>query len=479
MPSVADLSGFPCYEVEFKKDGSLHDGADLDGPIAFIKKNGLTDLFAISHGWNDDMNDARKLYKDFFAAMRNVLDGAQSPLEKGRKLGVLAILWPSKRFAEKALIPSGAAGASSSKSASLVIEHIDSLKGFFDSTGADGALEKAKDLVADLEDSAKAQRKFVRLIRSVLSASGDDPEGATDRFTSLEGDSLMARLKEPIVMLPAKQAGKGGAANLLGDAARKVQGAARSAGVAVVDAGKGMVAAAERLLNYTTYYQMKERAGIVGRGGVYQILRKIRDAKMNVRLHLVGHSFGGRLVTSAALGPAGQPAIKPESMTLLQAAFSHNGFAAKYDGTHDGFFRQVVAAKQVNGPILISHTANDKAVGIAYALASRISGVTGAALGDASDAFGGIGRNGAVKTKEAVFLELGPVGTAYEFAPGALYNLHADVISGHSDICKEPVGYALLAAVAKSGPKAKPAAAASAPRQTSRRSARRGVSPSR
>jgi hypothetical protein len=99
---------------------------------------------------------------------------------------------------------------------------------------------------------------------------------------------------------------------------------------------------------------------------------------------------------------------------------------------------------------LITHTANDKAVGIAYALASRISRETGAGLGDAADIYGGIGRNGAVKTSEAVPLELGAVGAAYDFAPGKLYNLHADVITEHSDICKEPVTYALLAAIAKS-----------------------------
>ena len=455
MPVVANLSGFPCYEVQFKKDGSMNDGADLDGPVAFIKDKEITDLFVISHGWNNDMKDARALYKNFFAVMRKALDGGQAPLEKGRKFGVLAILWPSKRFTEQALIPSGAAAASSKANAKLVKEHIDSLKGFFDAPGADLALEKAKELVLDLEDSAAARGEFVRLIRSALPAFGDDPEGATDHFHSLEGDSLMKRLKEPIVVLAGKQAGKGGAASLLGDAVR-------AAGNAVVDAGKGMAAAAGRLLNLTTYYQMKERAGLVGRGGVYQILRKIRDAKMGVRLHLAGHSFGGRLVTSAALGTPGEPAIKPESMMLMQAAFSHNGFAAKYDGKNDGFFRQVVAAKQVNGPILITHTANDKAVGIAYALASRISGVTGAALGDASDIYGGIGRNGAVKTKEAKFLEIGQVGTDYDFAPGVLYNLHADVISEHSDICKEPVVAALLVAVAASGTSAKAAPAAAA-----------------
>ena len=52
-------------------------------------------------------------------------------------------------------------------------------------------------------------------------------------------------------------------------------------------------------------------------------------------------------------------------MTLLQGAFSHNGFASKFDGSNDGGFRQVVAQKKVRGPILITHTRNDKAVGIA------------------------------------------------------------------------------------------------------------------
>ncbi len=61
---------------------------------------------------------------------------------------------------------------------------------------------------------------------------------------------------------------------------------------------------------------------------------------------------------------------------------------------------------KVNGPILITHTKNDKAVGIAYPLASRINGVKTAALGDENDPYGGIGRNGAQKTPEAVVGEL-------------------------------------------------------------------------
>jgi hypothetical protein len=53
----------------------------------------------------------------------------------------------------------------------------------------------------------------------------------------------------------------------------------------------------------------------------------------------------------------------------LQAAFSHNGFAVKFDGTHDGDFRTVLGDKRISGPILITHTKNDNAVGIAHPLA--------------------------------------------------------------------------------------------------------------
>ena len=61
----------------------------------------------------------------------------------------------------------------------------------------------------------------------------------------------------------------------------------------------------------------------------------------------------------------------------------------------NGFFRAVVDQQRVNGPILVTHTKNDKAVGVAYPLASRINGDKTAAFGDENDVFGGLGRNGA------------------------------------------------------------------------------------
>ena len=41
---------------------------------------------------------------------------------------------------------------------------------------------------------------------------------------------------------------------------------------------------------------------------------------------------------------------------LLQAAFSHNGLAEKFDGTNDGAFRTVLRDRRISGPLLITHT---------------------------------------------------------------------------------------------------------------------------
>ena len=102
-------------------------------------------------------------------------------------------------------------------------------------------------------------------------------------------------------------------------------------------------------------------------------------------------------------------------MTLLQAAFSHNGFAEKFDQSHDGFFRKVVTDRKVSGPIVITYTKNDNAVGLMYPLASLIAGQNASKIGDANDPYGGIGRNGAQKTPEAVNGILGAVGNTYQF----------------------------------------------------------------
>jgi hypothetical protein len=111
----------------------------------------------------------------------------------------------------------------------------------------------------------------------------------------------------------------------------------------------------------------------------------------------------------------------------------------------------VVDSKRIAGPILVTYTPNDKAVGVAYPLASRISGDRAAAFGDKDDVFGGLGRNGVqqMEGNESVDGKLLEAGAAYSFKAGTFFNLEAsNFIKSHGDVTGRQVAYAVRAAIA-------------------------------
>lgn len=438
---MQQVAGFPYFEIQFNKDGAIVSRNEVTQIVDFAGQGTITDLLVISHGWNNDMDDARNFYKAFFTHVRHQLDQGALPGLAGRSFAILGVLWPSKKFAEKELTPGGAASTAGAISNKLIQEQLANLKGAFDAPNADTLLSQAEALVPKLESSPAAREEFADLLRQLMPQSPAQEGEVPQQFFKLSSKTLMDRLAKPPRINGAARTTSGGAAQgTTGHAAGNT------------DFGQmltGAKAAAMNLLNFVTYYQMKDRAGVVGQKGLYQVLRKLREKRPSLRLHLTGHSFGSRLLSAAVNGPDDQPAIQVSSMTMLQAAFSHHGFAERFDGKKNGFFRRVVAEQRVNGPILISHTPNDTAVGIAYPIASRLLGQNASGLGDKNDPFGGMGRNGAQKTPEAIDGTMLDVGGAYSFQAGKVYNLSADSwIKSHSNISNKQVAYALLAAIA-------------------------------
>jgi hypothetical protein len=436
------LEGFPYFEVEFDKKGKAFDPKQIEALTDYLATDQASDLFVISHGWNNDMADARGLYKRFFVDMRKMIDSKKVPGIEGRKFAIMAVLWPSAKFADQELIPGGAAGADSPITTDMLRAQLDSMKGMFNTKKGRETLDEAKKLIPKLEDSPKAQAKFADLLRSLLPKTKSGDVDAADDFASLPGNEVMQRLSRPVPVVLSEPK-SGGGASMIEETGSTIGGGAAGGFFS------GVKWAAQHLLNLTTYYQMKERSGLVGSTGVNEILRTIRAAHPGLKLHLIGHSFGGRLVTAAIAGTEDAPPIKVDTLTLLQAAFSHYGFAQDYEGSSDGFFRRVITEKRILGPALISCTPNDKAVGMAYPLASLLAGQVAASIGDKNDKYGGIGRNGAQKTPEASDGTLLELDGSYKFQPGKLHNLQADAfIKGHSDICHPQVAYAILNAVA-------------------------------
>ena len=441
MPS---LSAFPYFEIEFTKDGAVHDQAQVTALAQGVGPgSGVTDLLVISHGWNNDMADARALYAKFFACVRSVLDRDRPAAVAGRVFAVMAVLWPSKKFADEELIPSGAAALGSAVSAAFVEQQLERFDEALATPETSAALARARALVPALPNSPKAQEEFANLIRSVLTPDDAQAEDASADFFAQSGKELMDRLSKPtLVWRPSP--GGGGAAGI----GLSGPGAAAGAAAGLGDTFSGVLSGARNLLNYATYYLMKTRAGAVGRGGVNDLLRQLKAARPDLRMHLIGHSFGARLVTAAVDGPPSQAAAVFDTLTLIQAAFSHNGFAQKFDGSRDGGFRSVLTGHKLRGSILVTHSQRDRAVGVAYPLASRVAGQDASALGDANDRFGGLGRNGAQHTPERVVGTLLPAPSAYSFEAGKVFNLNADeIIAEHSDICHDEVAWALLAGV--------------------------------
>jgi hypothetical protein len=433
------IAGFAFFPLEITKDGSLFSPQQKSAIEKAASQSGagkLTDFFVISHGWNNDMAEARELYSGLFKNVAALIP--KHPSLANRKFAIVGVFWPSKKFADSELIPSGGAASindgGADLSSSVIKQKLESLKGTFDVPDA-AALDRAKALIDGIEDSPAQQQQFVDVIRALIpKSSSDAADGAPDKFLNHPAEDVLNRLSAPPTSPPPPSAG-GGVALGLDDQA----GGAASFG----DLFSGVKAAASRLLNLATYFQMKERAGVVGKA-LNEMLASIRQLRPDLRIHLIGHSFGARVVTAAVDGPV---AVRPASLALLQGAFSHNGFTEKFDGHADGFFRKVISQSKVDGPIFATHTVNDKAVGIAYALASRFSNDQATDVGDENDVFGGIGRNGAVKMKPGEFVKATLLAetAAYQFTAKKVHNLLADAfVSGHSDVEGLQIANAIL-----------------------------------
>lgn len=427
MPDIANI---PYFEVEFDKTGALKRDVTLP--------SGFTDLFVISHGWNNDAAEARDLYTKFFNSFAKV-GRAQFDLS-AMKPAILGVFWPSKKFNEGLAVSGGSGSDTASvgragEGAEKVKEKLDEMKKLFSSAAEKKTLEAAKKLVPKLQREATARRQFVKKIRSLLDPAAAGKDDASDAFFNNDEDEVMEALQIRLTASRADAEDDPGISSV-GKPRKRLDDV-----VAAANFLSGFFNSALNVLNFTTYYEMKTRAGTVGANGLAKVLDRVAPSVSAI--HLIGHSFGGRVVTAAAAAATNK---KLKSLTLFQAAFSHNGFSKSMNG----FFRKVIDDKKISGPVLITHSDKDRAVGIAYPMASRLNRDDRMALGDANDRFGGIGRNGAQKTDEAVQLTMLNATGAYDFKAGKLFNLNGNqIITGHSDVHRDPCAFAVLSAVAK------------------------------
>jgi hypothetical protein len=447
-------TGEPVWDLQFDENGRLTSPAQGDF-LAGVAAAGVTDLFVFSHGWGTAQDAASRLYGQMFPMIRNAAHG----LPGLGKLGFAGIYWPSLWFPPTPATPPAQAGAQqadtgaqvnlSAGTAALSGADIASAlrAGFADPAQAD-AITQIGQLIDEGEaaagsaesDDAKQQRlqRISQLIRSLM------PPPPADGEYEDSGETALLLSDDPATDYQA-------AADAFGSAAPA--GAQQGIGDWFGKAING----AKDVLRVFSYNTMKARAGTVGRNGAGPLLAALHAQSPAVRVHLIGHSFGARLVSfalSGVGGPAGSPVA---SLLLLQGAFSHWSFAHAQDNPFGSPGALNAYADRVHGPLVATHTVYDWAVGVWYPKASFLAQQdTEAAV---ADRWGGMGADGFQAVKPAVDKSMpAQGGTGYGFAPGTFYRVDAasvindtagEPFSGaHSDIRKVPVAQLAVAAAA-------------------------------
>ncbi|HSO56373.1 MAG TPA: serine-threonine protein kinase [Actinomycetes bacterium] len=425
------------WEITFDEHGKAGQ-AEIDKLLGELPGKDLTDLFVFSHGWNNDHRQARRLYDLYFGQVPGLLarDGAQ-----GVKAGWLGVVWPSKRWADEPEPTAGADGGGAAglgdggaagppvPSDPLLVED---LKDVFEGTERRAALDELARLLEERPEDPAALARFQTLMGELATETDAGPAGEDQgELALLEDDpeEVFGRFADAV-----PQTGDGGAAGI-GDTFGRLWNGAKEA------------------LRQLTYFEMKKRAGVVGKEGLGPLLGRIHQADPELRIHLIGHSFGARLV-SFALAGLPDPADSPiKSLYLLQGAFSHFAFAdaLPMDRSRGGALKGMAA--RVDGPLVASFSVHDTAVGKLYPLASLSSRDDAAGLEDRLFRWGGIGHDGA-QAVDATVVALAPVGFSYPFQPGRFVNLDGNAIvnrggppsGAHSDIFHPELVWAGLAA---------------------------------
>lgn len=373
----------PFAWAEFDADGGLKDAGAAAAIEAMLNAAGIADFVVLSHGWNNSKADAMTLYRTLWGNVVSALQ-RKNPVH----IAVVGVVWPSKAFStdfDDAAAVASAAGQTLSVGDGGGSGDLDdarfeaAIRGVEELFGPDSAPIVAAARAAAQGIDFNTASAFFEAASAAVTPLPGDPElqqNATMFTPDARGVSPEAALGR-LIPPPAMSAAPG-----LGHASGLVDtlGAIFS----------GPRAAVARALNVLTYYEMKTRAGIVGAALGGRVLPGLH-VSAGKSLHLVGHSFGARLVTAAASALPAHAPFAFSSLTLLQGAFSHNGLSAQASGA----FANVIG--RPSGPIAITHTHNDHACTYWYALASRLSNDSTQGFGDADDIFGAMGANGAQK----------------------------------------------------------------------------------
>lgn len=399
-------------------DPQLPDGKTSDSAIEAVKASATTDVFIWSHGWKGDVPGAYEQYDKWVGAFAS-LPADREAMRKVRpdfKDLHVGFHWPSLPWGDEKPVAGDSFSAGAAGVQAMMAQYAQALG---DTPAVRSALTQLFDELrtnaAAFALTPKMREAYLALNEALaLGTDGTPGAGASDR--------------EPF------------------DPDKAVQAAPD--GVSFGSGGLGFLLSPLRQL---TFWTMKKRANQVGENYLHGFVARLMAECPGVRVHLMGHSFGC-IVMSSALGGPGAVAPLPRpvsSCVLVQGAMSLWAYAPNipFKDKVAGYFARVLTDGKVSGPIATTVSMHDYAVGKLYPWGAGIAGQIAYDLQNLPQ-FGAIGSFGICGTTAEKEPMRAP-NENYGFKAGHIYNVEGskyiarlDGASGaHNDIAGPEVAH--------------------------------------
>jgi hypothetical protein len=431
------------FRLEFNQLGQLQPSSQKVLESILARVSTRSDIFLFSHGWRNDPRTAEDRYQAFIKGMTRRFPQSNSGSDFRPLL--VGIYWPSAWF------PGNNCFATRPDTTAV-------------STWASTAFP-----------SAAATSEFQRELGLVMNSLGrlvpwaqyrQIPEIIARWNGGLEPSEPEILGEPSIVYAPPSRL-----AEVFDQAIASNAGLAR--------AGALQTLSPCSMLNVLSFWAMKKRAGDVGARGVHAVLQKIVSASgtgvQAPRVHLVGHSFGSKVMTAALTGPPGTPPsdqVAVHSLILIQGAFSHFSFASVQAlqgfgvrSANPGRYREIIDRNLVRGQLVSFYSDQDIANVVFYPIGAALAhdylakpstaadsilrdcAPPGQARTDATSAsrdlrvevpkYGAVGANGihgVANSKCVTLARSRPAPQMTEIGGGVLNVDASNVITGHSEI---------------------------------------------
>lgn len=407
---------FPYYIIPFDKDGRCEGPQSRDHLIRAAV--GYSDIFLFSHGWNNDWKAATSRYESFIKGFQGLRKQHGLEMPFGYKPLLVGIFWPSQALAWFDS-ETGPTFASDDPAAQ------DEASAILNETLRDVAVSLPEERRTRFYELAQAERlnktEALELATMLAAVTSADDEGVSpDAPNAQDLLAAAASLEAPEPDYDAVG----------------IVGATTDEPKAAIGLGDILSALDPRnIVKPFTVWQMKDRAGRIGAHGVAPLLEALLK-QTKARVHLLGHSFGCKVVMTATSIPASLTR-KVESVLLLQPAVSQYAFCPKVPKRNvpGGF---VKALARVRRPIVATFSANDSALTKMFHLAVRRSEDLGElqyAAGGSPSLYGALGGFGPQESGEKIEDILDPTGNYDLSGSGRVVGVNGTrTISGHGDI---------------------------------------------